>query len=798
MLDIYFRMPSKPILPQKLKNMPRGKLKFTNSKARLFKIALLLLQYGLIKIGQIPLLLLKFLLGIFTFFVKFLSRLDLSRLKVTRLPKTPSVNFQLPRLHRGRGRPRKLWLLPYYLKLLKLFINRTFSKRTRISMAAGLIIVSLYLYTSFIFTAAYQLPSPKKLTSTDKALTTEFFDRNGKLLYRLYEGRNRTLVKLNELPSYVAKATIAAEDKNFYSHPGIDFLAMVRAAFFNIKNHPKADQLEGASTITQQLIKNTLLTPEKSYTRKLKEIVLALWTERLYSKDEILQMYLNEAPYGGPAWGIEAASQTYFGISAKALTLAQASFLAGLPASPTQFSPYGTNPELGKEREKLVLDRMVENKFLSRAQEDQALSSDLHLKPQINNIKAPHFIMYVKDLLSQKYGQRVVSQGGLKITTTLDLGLQELTEKAVSDELENLSALNVKNGAAMVVDGKTGQILSMVGSKDYHEPNFGSFNVTTALRQPGSSIKVVTYATAFKQGFFPGTTVLDAPVTFNDGINSYSPLNYDGHFHGPVSIRQALGSSYNIPAVKMLSIVGIDNMIQTAKDLGITTFDDPKRYGLSLTLGGGEVKMIDMMTVYTALSQMGKRQGTTPILKVADSDGNVLEEYQNQAVQTLTPEVAYLITNVLSDNQARTPAFGPNSSLYIPGHTVAVKTGTSDNKRDNWTFGFTPEFVVGVWVGNNDNTPMDPRLTSGITGAAPIWNNIMRAVLEGKPDLAFARPEGVIDSVVDGRRDLAISGTAPKSLVRIRREEDKITLFDGFSSYATSSAITSAKNDSAN
>ncbi len=776
--------------------MPRGKNKVTKSTASPFKVTLLLVQYTLIKIGQTPLLLLKLLWGIFTAIVKLLSRPNLPKVKV-RLPKTPVINFQLPKLRR-RGRPRKLWFLPYYLKQLKLFYKKRLPKRTKISLAAGLVILLLYLYTSFIFSTAYQLPSPKKLTSTDKALTTEFFDRNGKLLYRLYEGRNRTLVSLNELPSYVAKATIAAEDKNFYSHPGIDFLPIIRATFFNLKNHPRADQLEGASTITQQLIKNTLLTSEKTYTRKLKEIILALWTERLYSKNDILQMYLNEAPYGGPAWGIEAASQTYFGISAKQLTLAQASFLAGLPASPTQFSPYGTNPELGKQRQKQVLDRMVENKFLTEAQEAEALAVDLHLQPQINNIKAPHFVMYVKDFLSQKYGQRMISQGGLKITTTLDLGLQEQVEKALSGELETLSALNVKNGAAMVVDGKTGQILSMAGSKDYHEPNFGSFNVTTALRQPGSSIKVVTYATAFKQGFFPGTTILDAPVSFNDGVNSYSPVNYDGRFHGPVSIRTALGSSYNIPAVKMLATVGVENMIQTAKDLGITTFDDPKRYGLSLTLGGGEVRMIDMMTVYASLSQMGKRQETTPILKVTDSDGNVLEEYQNQGVQILAPEVAYLVTDILSDNQARTPAFGPNSALYLPGHTVAVKTGTSDNKRDNWTFGFTPEFVVGVWVGNNDNSPMDPRLTSGITGAAPIWNKIMRGILEGKPNLAFARPEGVVDSIVDGRHDLAIAGKVPKSLVRARREEDKITLFDGFSSYATSSAITSAKNESAN
>ena len=595
------------------------------------------------------------------------------------------------------------------------------------------------------------------------------------------------------------EATIAIEDKHFYFHPGVDPVAIARAVVSNIKNDPRGSgDLQGASTITQQLIKNTLLTPEKTYTRKIKEIILALWAERLYSKDEILQMYLNEAPYGGPAWGIEAASQTYFGKGAGNLTLAQAAYLAGLPASPTQFSPYGTNPELGKLRQKQVLESMVDKKFITRKLANQAYSADLGLKPQINNIYAAHFVMHVKDLLSAKYGQRVVSQGGLKIQTTLDLNWQEQVEKAVSEEVGKLSGLNVKNGAAMVVDGTTGQILAMVGSKDYHESQFGSFNVTTALRQPGSSIKVATYATAFKQGFSPGTTILDSPVSFQDGTARYTPINYDGRFHGPVSIRTALGSSYNIPAVKMLATVGLENMIQTAKDLGITTFNDPGRFGLSLTLGGGEVKMIDMMAAYGTLSQLGKRFDATPILKVTDSDGNILEQYQSKPVQALEPEIAFLITDILSDNKARTPAFGPASQLNIPGYTVAVKTGTSDNKRDNWTFGYTPQYVVGVWVGNNDNSPMNPALTSGVTGAAPIWNKIMKGILEGQPNLAFERPKGVIEATIEGRRDLAVGGILPKGLVRVKKEAEKIFFSDAFTTYATSSAITSAKNESAN
>lgn len=743
--------------------MPRGTKKLSATKPSFLKVAFLLLQYGLIKIGEAPVRLVKLII----------------------------IH------HRHAGRPRKSWFLPRLVTSWRLKFRKLVPKKARFAILTAIVLILLYQYTYLIFTAASQLPNPNKLTESDTPLTTEFYDRNGKLLYRLYEGRNRTLVKLNELPGFVAKATIAAEDKNFYSHPGVDFMAMIRAFISNTINHPKTEQLEGASTITQQLIKNTLLTPEKTYVRKIKEIILALWAERIYSKNQILQMYLNEAPYGGPAWGIEAAAETYFGLSAKNLSLAQAAYLAGLPASPTQFSPYSTNPRPGIEREKQVLRRMVEDKFITESQATRALHTDLRLKPQVIDIKAPHFVMYVKDLLSQKYGPRVVSQGGLKIYTTLDLGIEEMAEKAVANQLQNLTSLNVQNGAAMVVDAKTGQILAMVGSRDYYEPNFGSYNVTTAARQPGSSIKIVTYAAAFKQGFSPGNTIIDAPVSFKDGVNTYSPGNYDGHFHGPVSLRTAFGSSYNIPAVKLLATVGIPNWLQTAKDMGITTFDQPQNYGLSLTLGGADVTMVDMMSAYDSLSQLGDRQTVTPILKVTDSNGNILENYQNKGTQVLTPQVAYLVTSVLADNQARTPAFGPDSSLVIPGHTVAVKTGTTDNKRDNWTFGYTPDVVVGVWVGNNDNSPMNPALTSGITGAAPIWHDIMTNLLQDRPDVAFARPSGIADTVVDGRRDLTISNQTPKSLVSIRRDQNQITLFDGFSSYATSSA-TAAKNEAAN
>ncbi|MBI2599666.1 penicillin-binding protein [Candidatus Daviesbacteria bacterium] len=766
--------------------MAKGRTVRHSKKLSFLKLAFLLPQLVLIRIGQIPL----FIVYHISFIVKkiFSFRIPVYHIRYT--IHFPPLHFSLPRHWRGRGRPRKTWFVPYYLTKFRIFVKRRVPKTVKITTVTFIAIICLLLYTWMVLLAAYQIPSPSRISTSDKALTTEVFDRNGRLLFRFYEGRNRSLVTLHELPRYVVQATIAAEDKNFYSHIGIDPVAIVRALIANIKNQT----MEGASTITQQLIKNTLLTPEKTYTRKIKEIFLALWTERLYSKDQILQMYLTEAPYGGPAWGIEAASETYFGKSSKELTLAQAAYLAGLPASPTQFSPYGGTPELGKNRQKEVLRRMIEDKFITQYQADLAYQEDLHLRPQINNIKAAHFVMYVKDLLSQKYGQKVVSQGGLKITTTLDLDLQEGIEKIVSAETDKLIDLNVKNAAAMVTDAKTGQILAMVGSKDYHQPDFGAFNVAVSLRQPGSSIKVVTYVTAFKQGFSPGNTILDVPVIFRDEWgNSYSPVNYDGAYHGAVSIRTALGSSYNIPAVKLLATVGLSNMIKTAQDLGITTFTDPKKYGLSITLGAAEVKMTDMITVYGTLSQMGAKRVATPILKVTDSTGNILEEYEDQPKQVIPQGIAYLITSILTDNKARTPAFGNKSLLNIQGKTVAVKTGTSDNKRDNWTFGYTPEYVVGVWVGNNDNSPMNPSLTSGVTGAAPIWNKIMTGLLADKADVSFARPLEVVEASIDGRKDLTLASFLPKSLVRVIQNEDQLHFSDSFSSYATSSAQASSK-----
>ncbi len=658
----------------------------------------------------------------------------------------------------------------------------------RYSLTLGLLILFavFFFYSYMLVTAARNLPSPEKLSESNGPLTTELYDRNGKLLYRLYEGKNRTLVKLDTLPDYLVKATVAIEDKHFYTHPGVDFEGIARAAYQYIQ---EGEIQGGGSTITQQLIKNTLLTPEQTFKRKAKEVILAFWTERIFSKQDILQMYFNEVPYGGPAWGIVAAAQTYFDKTPQELDLAEAAYLAGLPASPTTYSPYGSNPEMAKQRQLQVLRRMVEDGYISQLQADQAAQEELKINPPIAQIQAPHFVMYVRSLLSQKYGERMVSQGGLKVTTSLDLNLQQMAEQVVATQVAQLSALNVSNGAAMITDAKNGQILAMVGSKDYFDQNGGNFNVTIARRQPGSSIKPITYATGFKQGYTPGTLLLDAPVSFRNAWENYSPVNYDGRFHGAVTIRTSLGSSYNIPAVKMLSIVTIPEMISTAKDLGITTFDQPDRYGLSLTLGGGEVKMVDMMGAYGAFAQGGIHFAPEPILKVLDSQNEVLEDNEKpEGKRVLSAEAAYMINDILADNRARTPAFGPNSLLNIPGHIVSVKTGTTDSKRDNWTFGYTPEYVVGVWVGNNNNTPMNPSLTSGVTGAAPIWNGIITNLLRDRPNLAFDRPSGITEGMVDGKKDLVFIGQKPKSILGFKQAPDptgknaNITFTDPFSS----------------
>ncbi|HYM65329.1 MAG TPA: transglycosylase domain-containing protein, partial [Candidatus Sulfotelmatobacter sp.] len=487
----------------------------------------------------------------------------------------------------------------------------------------------------------------------------------------------------------------------------------------------------------------------------IKEVILAFSTEIIYSKNQILEMYLNQSPYGGPAYGVEAASERYFGKHAKDLDLSESALLAGLPQSPTQYSPFGSQPELAKARQIEVLKAMLNQGYISNVQEKKAESENLKYKKISDSIKAPHFVLYIKDLLIAKFGEKTVEEGGLKVTTSLDYKIQDIAQKSVEEEVDALPKYyHVTNGASLVTNPATGEILAMVGSKDYFNSEIaGNVNITTSQRQPGSSIKPINYAVGLINKYNAATAFIDGPICFpNQGGKDYCPLNYDGKWHGLVQMRYALGNSLNIPAVKMLKLNGVDEMTATASAMGITTFNHPENYGLSLTLGGAEVKMVDMATAFGVFANGGYRIDLRPILKITDKSGKVLEEYKPPqspifGKKVLPGGVSYIISDILADNGARLLEFGDNSQLKIKNQTVSVKTGTTNDFRDNWTIGYTPSVLVAAWVGNDDNTPMSG-LVSGITGAAPIWNDIMSELLKDKPQEPMTRPADVIQKLV--------------------------------------------------
>lgn len=600
------------------------------------------------------------------------------------------------------------------------------------------------------------LPSPKTLNLRASAQTTKLYDRNGKLLYQIYAAENRTLVPLSSIPDNFKKATIAIEDKDFYKHPGFDFFAIIRA----LNENRSGKTLSGASTITQQLIKSSLLTPEVSIKRKIKEIILAFWTEKIYTKDQILEMYFNQIPYGKTAWGAETAANIYFNKHVENLNLAQVAFLAGMAKAPTIYSPYGANPALWKVRQKEVLSRMEALGFISKNQKEETEKEELKFQNSGDPIYAPHFVMLVKDLLVKKYGLPIVEKGGLTVITSLDSNLEEKAQKIVTDEVNNNTFLGISNGASLVTNPANGDILAMVGSRDFSDPNGGNVNLTNSLRQPGSSIKVVTYSAALQNGFTAATILDDSPISYNfPGAPSYSPVNYDGRFHGKIPLRIALANSFNIPAVKVLNQIGVKTMIDLGKRMGISTWSEPSKYGLSITLGAAEVTMLNMTEVYGVLANGGQRISVNPILKVTDQKGEVLEEKSPDKKLVLDPSIAFIISDILADNSARSWEFGANSPLTIKDHRVSVKTGTSDNKRDNWTIGFNPNYVVAAWVGNNDNSPMSQNLASGITGAAPIFNKIMTMLLQNTKDKPLVAPFNVVQKNCLGRQEYFIKGT---------------------------------------
>ncbi|MFH0749949.1 MAG: PBP1A family penicillin-binding protein [Candidatus Gottesmanbacteria bacterium] len=605
------------------------------------------------------------------------------------------------------------------------------------------------------------LPNPTMLSRRDLEVSTKIFDRNGALLYEIYADQNRTPIPLSQIPKRLRQATIAIEDRDFYKHNGFSIKGITRAATKILLN----ERIQGGSTITQQLIKSALLSPEVSITRKIKEIILAYWAERMYSKDEILEMYLNQVPYGGTAWGVESASRTYFNKSLSELSLAETALLAGLPAAPTDYSPFGTNPEKAFNRQAEVLRRMIEDGYITKEEALEAYAETIRFATPNVSIRAPHFVMYIKDILEKRYGTRRVEHGGLRVVTSLDVAIQEKIQDIVTSNIDSLARLNVGNGAALVTNPKTGEILAMVGSRNYFDAKRdGNVNVTTALRQPGSSIKVVTYALALENGFTAASVLDDSPVVYTIPNNPpYAPVNYDGKFHGATPLRYALANSYNIPAVKLAARLGVSSIVAKGKAMGIGSWTDESRYGLSITLGGGDVTMLDMAEVFGTLANSGIRKDVVSILEVTDYTGKVYERNKVQSgVQAVKEDVAWIMSNILSDNAARTNAFGPNSTLVIPGKTVSVKTGTSNDKRDNWTIGYTPSYVTTVWVGNNDNAPMNPHLSSGITGAAPIWHDIMVELLKDKQDEIVTRSENVVSlPCYFGRPEYFIRGTEP-------------------------------------
>jgi len=607
------------------------------------------------------------------------------------------------------------------------------------------------------------LPDPNALQDRSVAQSTKIYDRTGEhLLYEIHGDQNRTLVPLSDIPPQVVKAFLSAEDDDFYAHSGIDVRGIVRAMLANTLSGSKS---QGASTLTQQLVKNAILSPEKTYTRKLKEIILSLKIEQRYSKDEILQLYFNEIPFGSTNYGIESAAQSYFGKPASKLTLAEGATLAAMVKAPTR---YLNNPDQLAFRRDRILDAMVEDGFIDRETATRVLDEPLNIKPPATEIKAPHFTIYVKQYLEENYSPYFLKEKGLKVYTSLDWDLQTLAEKFVKEGVVRNKNYNANNAALTAINPRSGEVLALVGSADYFEEPFPEGcspgldcqfepSVNIALygqgRQPGSAFKPFAYALAFKKGLSPETWAWDVKTEFNPdcpsladqekdqyGLDCYHPKNYDEKFRGQITLRNALAQSVNVPSVKVLYLAGLDETIALVKDMGITTLNNPSSwYGLSLVLGGGEVKLLDMVSAYGVFAADGLKTPPVFVLRIEDSQGNVIEENKKTQKRILEPQVARLINDVLSDNEARSPLFGPYSSLYFPGYKVAAKTGTTQNYKDAWTIGYTNSIAAGVWAGNNDGTVIKEK--PGVALAAPIWHKFMEKALEKYPPQEFTKPE---------------------------------------------------------
>ncbi len=637
-----------------------------------------------------------------------------------------------------------------------------------------LLLLLLFIYYT------WDLPQPEKFTETPFIQSTKIYDRTGKtLLYDIYGEEKREIVSFDKISDNLKHAVLVSEDARFYQHGGIDFEGILRALLVDLKLQTKS---QGGSTITQQLIRSVYLTNQKSISRKIREIVLSIELERKYSKDQIFDWYLNEIPFGENSYGAEAASQTYFNKPASDLSLAEAATLTAMIPAPSHYSPYGPYKSELLQKKDDVLERMQKFGYITDKELVGAKKEKINFSENTISIKAPDFVMYVKKYLDDRYGENFLKEKGLRVYTTLDYDLQQYAEQVVEDSDKINKIKNANNAAVVVIDPKTGEILTLIGSKDYFakpypagcdekpggkclfEPKYDV--ATMGQRQPGSSFKPFVYATAFKRGYTADTILWDVKTEFNpscdpsgdavtgaNGSACYNPQDYDGRNRGPVTLRSALGSSLNIPSVKVLYLAGIPDTLQTARDMGITTLTDVNNYGLSLVLGGGDVNLLEMTSAYGVFAAEGNYIPPVSILKIEDSDGNIIEQNQGQPTKVLDIQVARQINNILSDNNARTPIFGANSPLYIPGYQVAAKTGTTQELKDGWTMGYTPFAAVGVWTGNNDNTPTKDE---GVGIAAPMWNKIITKIATSHPVENFTPPNPITN------RNPILLGQAPQ------------------------------------
>lgn len=649
--------------------------------------------------------------------------------------------------------------------VFKVLTSKKALKVYGITIAIGILaIAGIFLWF------AKDLPSPNKINSRVSAQTTKIYDRTGEhLLIEVFGDKNRSIIEFDQMPKCIKDATVALEDKEFYKQ-GAFSLAGIARAFQGVLFRDASRG--GGSTITQQYVKNALLTNERTFERKIKELILAIQIEQLYKKDDILKLYLNEIPYGSTAYGIQAASKQYFGIEAKDLNLGQCAMLASLPQAPTYYSPYGQNKLALMNKKDRVLDLMVEQGYLEKDKAEEAKKIDVlaQLKPYnpYANIQAPHFVQYIREKLEEKYGIKRVNEGGFKVISTIDLNKQNFAQETVANNIDSVRRYGGSNAALVSADPTNGQVLAMVGSYDPNDQDFGSFNVASSLRQPGSSIKPIVYSNLLKKNWGAGSTFYDVKTNFG-GTPPYQPENYTDRFYGVQSVRSSLASSLNIPAVKALYIGGIPEFLSTAKDMGITTYNKPiTQYGLSTALGSAEVRMVDMASAFSTLASEGKYHKPVYWLKITDGADKIIEDNtspdqdNNKTKQAIDPQIAYQISNIMSDNQARCSlgVFSCNNPLTLPGKTVAAKTGTSEDYRDAWTVGYTPKVVTVVWAGNNDNRPMTQAAS---IVSAPIWNQYMKEMTKDHGNEQFKRPGGVKDETIDANTGKSlIQGSKPR------------------------------------